>query len=80
MANKKSYMNKENVLSEGFFSKLSSILGLSSKETKALKKDRTFMSSLKDLNKSQRSLEKQLSKIAGKKIKLSKYSLKDFLG
>ena len=33
MANKKSYMNKENVLSEGFFSKLSSILGLSSKDT-----------------------------------------------
>ena len=79
MAKKKSYMNKENLLSEGFFSRLSKILGFSSKETKALKKDKTFMSSLKNLNKSQKSLEKQLSDLAGKKIKLSRYSFKDFL-
>ena len=73
-------MNKNNIINEGFFSKLASILGIGSKEARALKNNKGFMSSLKDLNKSSKDLEKQLSKIAGKKIELSKYSFKDFLG
>ena len=37
MRNKKSYMNKENILKEGFFDKLKKMLGLSTKQQKILK-------------------------------------------
>ena len=39
MSKKKSYMNNENILAEGFFSKLGKMLGLSFKEEKILKKN-----------------------------------------
>ena len=37
MSKKKSYMNQTNLITEGFFSKLAKMFGLSSKEEKTLK-------------------------------------------
>ena len=79
MSKKKSYMNKNNILVEGFFSKITKILGLSSSEKSKLKKDKKITKSLKLLNNSQSELEKSLSDLTGKKVKLNRYSLKDFM-
>ena len=43
MSKKKSYMNKENILSEGFFDKLKSLLGFDKREIKSLKKNKKFI-------------------------------------
>ena len=79
MLKKKSYMNRNNILVEGFFSKIAKILGLSSSEKSKLKKDKKITKSLKSLNNSQSELEKSLSDLTGKKVKLNRYSLKDFM-
>ena len=42
MSKKKSYMDKDNVLSEGFFDKLKSFIQ-NRKKLKLLKKDKTFL-------------------------------------
>ena len=81
MSKKKSYMNNENILSEGFFSKLGKILGLSSKEEKILKKNPKLKSSLKKYNNSWKSLEKDIQDLTGnKKFKFphQKFTIKDF--
>ena len=52
MSNKKSYMNKSNLITEGFFDKLKSLLGLDSKKVKILKKDKKINQNLNNLNKS----------------------------
>ena len=82
MSKKKSYMNNENILSENFFSKLKKLLGLSSKEEKILKKNKSFMKNFKDLGKATTELEKainrDLKKLGKKPIKLDRYELSDF--
>lgn len=82
MSEKKSYMNNKNIIAEGFFSKLSKLLGLSSKEEKILKKDRSVMKALKDYNKGWKNLEKKVQQQTGNKnFKLphTKFKLSDFL-
>jgi hypothetical protein len=82
MSKKKSYMNNKNILSEGFFSKIKKILGLSSKEEKLLKRNKPFMNNLKDLNNTVSDLEDSLNDVFkqyGKKsVKLDKYKISDF--
>ena len=84
MSDKKSYMNQSSLITEGFFSKLRKVLGLSSKEEKTLKKNKNFMKSFKDLNSSVVNLEKMMNdemKTYGskKKIKLNQFKLSDFI-
>jgi hypothetical protein len=82
VSEKKSYMNNKNIIAEGFFSKLSKLLGLSSKEEKILKKDRSVMKALKDYNKGWKNLEKKVQQQTGNKnFKLphTKFKLSDFL-
>ena len=57
MSKKKSYMNKNTLVTEGFFSKLSKVLGLSSSQEKKLKKKRK----MKENNKKRRN-EKYVKK------------------
>ena len=59
MSDKKSYMNNESILAEGFFSKLAKMLGLSSTDKKRLKKNKKVTNALKDYNKSWKNLEKK---------------------
>ena len=84
MSDKKSYMNQSNLITEGFFSKLRKVLGLSSKEEKTLKKNKKFMKSFKDLNSSVVNLEKMMNDEmknygSSKKIKLNQFKLSDFI-
>ena len=77
-------MNQSSLITEGFFSKLRKVLGLSSKEEKTLKKNKKFMKSFKDLNSSVVNLEKMMNdemKTYGskKKIKLNQFKLSDFI-
>ena len=76
MSKKKSYMDKDNVLSEGFFDKLKSFIQ-NRKKLNILKKDKTFIGHLKKLNKSVDSIE-QYFKDQDIDIKLDKFTGKDF--
>jgi len=82
VSKKKSYMDSSNLITEGFFSKIKKALGLSTKEEKILKRNKPFMNSLKDLNKTVNELEYELNKVFqqyGKKpVKLTKYKISDF--
>tara|TARA_R100000995_G_scaffold83624_1_gene60028 strand:+ start:645 stop:908 length:264 start_codon:yes stop_codon:yes gene_type:complete len=84
MSKKKSYMNKSNLINEGFFDNLLKIfkifpnLNKSNKVKKKIKKD------IKDLNYDISNLEKMMNdemKRLGsdKKLKLTKFKLKDFI-
>jgi len=82
MSNKKSYMDKKNILAEGFFSKLGKMLGLSSKEEKLLKKNPKIKSALKDYNDSWSDIEDLVRDFTGdKSFKLSKkkFTISDFI-
>ncbi len=83
MSNKKSYMDNENIITENFFGKLKKLLGLSSKEEKILKKNKSFMKSFKSLGNITTELEKainqDLKKLGKKPIKLDRYKLSDFI-
>ena len=82
MTKKKSYMSNKSILAEGFFSKLASILGLSSSEQKILKKNPKLKSSLKKYNDGWKSLEKDIQDLTGnKKFKFphQKFTIKDFI-
>ena len=89
MANKKSYMNKENILSEGWISDIISKIVKSWKKRKKdlkikvatdlLTKHKGFQGKLKNLNKSTDNLEKMLQDLTGEPIKLNKYELGDFI-
>ena len=75
-------MNNENILAEGFFSKLGKMLGLSSKEEKILKKNPKLKSALKDYNDGWKSLEKEIQDETGDKnfkFPHRKFTLSDFL-
>ena len=79
MSDKKSYMNNQNILAEGFFEKLKSILKLDNKKIKTLKKDRKVTSSLKQLNKGWNDLAKSMEKDYGIKPNFEKFKLSDFI-
>tara|TARA_Y100001938_G_scaffold102083_1_gene139414 strand:+ start:1087 stop:1341 length:255 start_codon:yes stop_codon:yes gene_type:complete len=83
MSKKKSYMNRDNLLSEGFFDKLKKFI----KDKRVLKKvqnDPKVKNNLNKLNSSQKDFEKYLNKLlkdAGLEpnVKLSKFDVKDFI-
>ena len=80
MSKKKSYMDKENILSEGILSKKLRML-----RTSKVSKDKKIVSDLQDLNKDVLDLEKEINRRykefdpKHKSIKLSKYKLSDFI-
>jgi len=79
MSKKKSYMDKNTILSEGFFSKLFKLFKTDKKTQDKIKRKKDIKKSLFNLNKAQSDLEKSLSKEFGEKITLNKYTLKDFI-
>tara|TARA_A100001391_G_scaffold89038_1_gene58862 strand:+ start:24 stop:263 length:240 start_codon:yes stop_codon:yes gene_type:complete len=79
VSDKKSYMSNQNILAEGFFEKLKSILKLDNKKIKTLKKDRKVTNSLKQLNKSWSDLAKSMEKDYGIKPNFEKFKLSDFI-
>ena len=79
MLKKKSYMNSKNILSEGFFSKIFKMLKISKTQKDQIKKSKEIHKSIKDLNSAQSNLEDALEDYVGKKVKLNRYTLKDFL-
>ena len=80
MSNKKSYMNTENVLSEGFFDKLSKLVGkLKPIQKNKLKKSKKLKSALLGLNNSVSDIEKVFSDIYRTDVKLDKFKLSDFI-
>ena len=80
MPNKKSYMNKEIVLSEGFFDKLSKLVGkLKPNQKNKLKKNKKLKSALLGLNNSVSDIEKVFSDIYRTDVKLDKFKLSDFI-
>ena len=80
MRKKKSYMNNNNILSEGFFNKLFKMFKIDKSDQSKIKKDRKINSAIKDLNGSVTDLEDLLSKQYGYKVDLgSRYKLSDFI-
>ena len=71
-------MNKKSILSEGwldkFFKKLKN-----RKNAKILKKDKNFINQLKRTNQSVKNLEKIYGDLYGTDLKLSRFTLKDFI-
>jgi len=90
MSKNKSYMDKENILTEGFFkSFIRNFLILygakklwdrrkKKKIEKQLGKDTPLKNKLNKLNKDVSDIEKHLSKAYGFKVDLDKYELSDF--
>ena len=84
MNGKKSYMNKNNLINEGFFEKLFKKLGITDKsEQKDIKSDRKLDSAIKNLNKSQREFEDWFNKLRKRRgeqpMKPKKYTVDDFI-
>ena len=73
-----SYMDKKIILSEGFFDKFFKKLK-DRKKAKTLKKDKGFLNQLKKTNQSVKNLEKSFGELYGTELKLSKYTLRDFI-
>ena len=82
MSDKKSYMNQSNLIAEGFFSKLLKFIKDKNVVNK-LKKDKQLNKDLSTLNKLSKDTEDRLNKdlisLGKKPIKLSKFSIKDFI-
>ena len=84
MSKKKSYMNKNNLLAEGFFNKIAKILRLSTSQEKQLKKNKKVQGILKDLNNDVAEFEKLASEAfeelgIDRKVDITRYKLKDFI-
>lgn len=80
MSKKQSYMNKENVLLEGFFDSLLQIF----KRHPELKNNKKIKNNIKDLNQKVSNLEQMMNdELASfdskKKIKLKQHKLSDFI-
>ncbi len=85
---KKSYMDKNNILSENIFSKIKKILGLSSSEEKKLKNNKTAVKKINniinDLNSDVVEFENIVNGMykdlgIDKKVNAKKYKLSDFI-
>ena len=80
MSNKKSYMNSNNILTEGFFDNFRKFVKkLKPDEKKKLKKSLKVKSALFSMNKSVNSIEKALKDTYGVDVKLDKFKLSDFV-
>ena len=77
---KKTYMDSSNLLSEGFYSTISALLGagLFAKAISALKRHRKFKPEILKLNSLVSDLEKGFEKEFGKKVKFDKFKISDF--
>ena len=73
MSKKKSYMDKDNILSEGILDKLFKFLKLDKSEQDKVKKDRKLKNVISAFNNDQKKLEKSLHKYTGEKVKLTRY-------
>jgi len=82
VSKKKSYMNQSNLIAEGFFSKLLKLIKDKNIVNK-LKKDKVLTKDLNNLNKLTQDTEdrinKDLQSLGKKPIKLSKFTIKDFI-
>ena len=78
MPKKKSYMNQNNLLNEGFFDKLFKLFKTDSKVKSKVKSNPNVKKQLKKLNNTVSDLEKSLEDEFGYKIPLDKYKLSDF--
>tara|TARA_R110000851_G_scaffold261828_2_gene414396 strand:- start:143 stop:388 length:246 start_codon:yes stop_codon:yes gene_type:complete len=80
MKKNKSYMNNENILSEGFFNKLFSIFKVSTSDQKKIKNNQKMKNELKLLNKSLDNIEDHISQELGRDftLKAGKFKLSDF--
>ena len=75
-------MDRENVLSEGFFSKIIDKIAGKDKSLKSqLKKDKKLQKTITDMNDSVQSFEDYLNSLpnSGPDVKLNKYNIGDFL-
>ena len=80
MRKKKSYMNNNNILSEGFFDKFFKIFKVDKSTQLKMKKDRKIKNSIKDLNNYWSNLEDYWEKEYGQKVDLGpKFKLSDFI-
>ena len=83
MSIKKSYMSTKNILNEDFFTNMGRIgaiiRGLRKSKKKKLKKDKNVNKVMKNLNSSVSELEKYYTDLYDKKIKLDRFSIKDFI-
>mgnify|MGYP003151080670 CR=1 FL=1 len=78
MSKKKSYMNHNNLLNEGFFNKLFKLFKIDNTLKDKVKSSFGVRKKLKKLNNSVSGLEKALENEFGKKIPLEKFKLSDF--
>lgn len=82
MSKKKSYMNKSNLINEGFFDKLFKFLKIKDKgDRAALKRSKSIKKSLSNLNSTMSDIEDYVSDVTGEKFRFKKgpFTLKDFL-
>jgi hypothetical protein len=80
MSNKKSYMKRSNILSEGFFDKLFKLLGIKdSDKKKKLSNDKQMGAAIDKMNTASRSMEKRFAKY-GHNVKLRNWKPEDFIG
>tara|TARA_Y100000004_G_C8916314_1_gene413252 strand:+ start:906 stop:1172 length:267 start_codon:yes stop_codon:yes gene_type:complete len=71
--------NKEPLIAEGFWSKLTSLFGSKNKDkVSKLKKNRKFMSLLKGLNNNWDNIAKHIEDEYGQKVKFEKFTIDDF--
>ena len=76
---KKSYMNRKKLITEGFFSKLASLLGLSSSQVKKdFQASKRMRKQVSVLNNAVDDLEQELEKAYGMKVDLKKFTAADF--
>ena len=80
MLNKKSYMDSNNILTEGFFDKLHKFVKkLKPGEKKKFKKSLKLKAVLFSMNKSVGSLEKAIKDQYGVDVELEKFKVSDFI-
>ena len=78
MRKKKSYMNNDNIISEGFFNKLFKIFKVDKSTQSKIRKDKKIKDGIKDLNNSWSKIEDNL-KEKGVEVKFEKFKLSDFI-
>ena len=78
MRKKKSYMNNNNIISEGFFNKLFKMFKIDKSDQSKIKKDKKINNAIKDLNNSWSKIEDNL-KEKGVEVKFEKFKLSDFI-
>ncbi len=70
----------EPLIAEGFWSKLTKLFGSKNKhKVSKLKKNKSFMSSIKALNNNWDNIAKMIERDYGKKVKFEKFTIKDFI-